>query len=139
VKYDPIEVLYKILVSARDWEADSIELVRVYDLRTFTRTGDYIVIGPSNERQEFLGIGGFEYTRYVTVGVAVYTAESRERAKEMIRMVRDILRNKSNWSYDGAVLLNVILARVSDNTDYERNLWSYRGEVEWFTIEVVET
>jgi len=74
VKYDPIEVLYKILVSARDWEADSIELVRVYDLRTFTRTGDYIVIGPSNERQEFLGIGGFEYTRYVTVGVAVYTA-----------------------------------------------------------------
>ncbi|MCS7136738.1 MAG: hypothetical protein NZ941_00030, partial [Candidatus Caldarchaeum sp.] len=139
--YDPVDAVVKILSDNWPEEVSRPTIGKLYEFKQIDlRAGDYVLVGRVNERQEFLGIGGLEYSRYVSVEIIVQTMESRERALELINRVRGIIRLKENWVYeqggDSWLLLNMILRRVNDRSEIERGIYSFVGEVEWFTIEV---
>jgi hypothetical protein len=136
VTYDPVEVFYQLLSTNVDWDSEGAKLIRSYQYKNIDlRTGDYVVVGPATERDEFLGIGAMEFIRYVTIEISVMTAESRERMRQLGEMVRRVIRTKEDWAVGDRLLLNVRIARQVDRSDIERGLYTLTLEVEWFEIE----
>jgi hypothetical protein len=136
VAYDPVEVFYQFLSANVDWDSVGAKLIRAYQYKNIDlRTGDYVVVGPATERDEFIGIGAMEFIRYVTIEVSVMTAESRERMRQLGEVVRRVIRTKENWSVGDRLLLNVRISRQADRSDIERGLYTLTMEVEWFEIE----
>ena len=134
--YDPVEVFYSFLAGSVNWDDLGAKLIRVYEYKNVDlRTGDYVVVGPAIERDEFLGIGAMEFIRYVTIEVSVMTAESRIRMRNLAEAIRRVIRTKENWQVGDRLLLNVRIARQSDRSDVERGLYTTTLEVEWFEIE----
>jgi hypothetical protein len=134
--YDPVEEFYTMITSAFNWGGFNVTVIRVYEYKNIDlRSGDYLVIEGATERDEFLGIGGMEFVRYITLGVSVRTAESRSRVREITEKLRDVLRGKENWDVGGRLMLNVRIARQVDRSDIERGIYSQFLEVEWFEIE----
>ena len=134
--YDPVEVFYQLLSANVDWDSIGAKLIRAYQYKNIDlRTGDYVVVGPATERDEFLGIGAMEFIRYVTIEVSVMTAESRERMRQLGEVVRRVIRTKENWFVGDRLLLNVRISRQVDRSDIERGLYTLTMEVEWFEIE----
>jgi hypothetical protein len=136
VAYDPVEVFYQLLSANVDWDSVGAKLIRAYQYKNIDlRTGDYVVIGPAAERDEFLGIGAMEFIRYVTIEVSVMTAESRERMRQLGEIVRRVIRTKEDWTVGDRLLINVRISRQTDRSDLERGLYTLTMEVEWFEIE----
>jgi hypothetical protein len=134
--YDPVEVFYQLLSANVDWDSVGAKLIRAYQYKNIDlRTGDYVVVGPAIERDEFLGIGAMEFIRYVTIEVSVMTAESRSRMRQLGEIVRQVIRTKENWFVGDRLLLNVRISRQADRSDAERGLYTLTQEVEWFEIE----
>jgi hypothetical protein len=134
--YDPVEEFYTMITSAFDWARLNVNVIRAYEYKNIDlRVGDYLIIEGATERDEFLGIGGMEFVRYITLGVSVRTAESRARVREITEKLRDVLRGKENWDVGGRLMLNVRIARQVDRSDIERGIYSQFLEVEWFEIE----
>lgn len=137
MEYDPIEAFIGIMKQNHDWEAEGVEIMPAWGVKAYDlRQTDVMVVGPVDEEDDFLGIGGLEFTRYVRLTVRVDTAKSRERAVQLVRLVRNILRRKENWLYDGRVLLNMRISGVFDLSDRQKGIYSFEIHVEWFTIEV---
>jgi len=134
--YDPVEVFYRFLSANVDWDGLGVKLIRAYQYKNVDlRTGDYVVIGPATERDEFLGIGAMEFIRYVTIEISVMTAESRERMRQLGEIIRQVIRTKEDWFVGDRLLLNVRISRQTDRSDIERGLYTLTMEVEWFEIE----
>jgi len=134
--YDPVEEFYAMITSAFNWVDFNVNVIRAYEYKNIDlRVGDYLVIEGATERDEFLGIGGMEFVRYITLGVSVRTAESRARVREITEKLRDVLRRKENWDIGGRLMLNVRISRQVDRSDIERGIYSQFLEVEWFEIE----
>jgi len=134
--YDPVEEFYTMITSAFNWADLNVAVIRSYEYKNIDlRSRDYLVIEGATERDEFLGIGGMEFVRYITLGVSIRTAESRSRVREITEKLRDVLRRKENWEVGDRLMLNVRIARQVDRSDIERGIYSQFLEVEWFEIE----
>jgi len=134
--YDPIEIFYKLISSAYDWESVDVKVVKAYEYKNIDlRTADYIIVESATERDEFLGIGAMEFIRFVNLTFSVKTMASRFRVREISEKVREILRKKENWFIDDHLLLNLRIVRENDRSDIERGIFSQNFEVEWFEIE----
>jgi hypothetical protein len=134
--YDPVEEFYTMITSAFNWSDFNVTVIRAYEFKNIDlRSGDYLIVEGATERDEFLGIGGMEFVRYITLGVSVRTAESRARVREITEKLRDLLRGKENWNVGDRLMLNVRIARQVDRSDIERGIYSQFLEVEWFEIE----
>jgi hypothetical protein len=134
--YDPVEIFYSMITNAFDWSSINVNVIRGYEYKNIDlRVGDYLVIGSATERDEFLGIGGLEFVRYITLNVSTRTGESRSRSREISEKLRTVLRAKENWVVGSRLLLNVRISREQDGSDYERGIYSQIFEVEWFEIE----
>lgn len=133
--YDPAEDLLSLLKAAlvdevgivveKEWELKNIDL----------NQADYVLIRGVDEEDEHFGIGGLEFTRYVTADILVKSSQGRERVRKLGEMIRTYLRRKENWMVGDRLLLNMVV-RNGDLTTTERGIWSLTLTVQWFQIEV---
>ena len=134
--FDPIDVVYSVLSNNFDWSSLDVEIKKEYDVKGLDlRIKSYIVIGSVRENDAFLGLGAKEYMRNIAVGVMVLTSESRSKARQIVNKIRDIFRNKDNWTVDGVRHLNFNVEVLVDRSDYERNIFTHEIEVGWLVVE----
>ncbi|MEM1800933.1 MAG: hypothetical protein QXF58_04250 [Desulfurococcaceae archaeon] len=136
-EYDPTDDMLTLLKGAfegeegrtvfigREWELKNLDLNQM----------DYILIRDAYEEDEYLGIGGMEFVRNITVELIIKTNLGRERVRELGEKLRRYLRGKENWMVGERLLLN-LQVRSGDLSRDERGIWSLVIVVEWFQIEV---
>lgn len=119
-----------------NWSNDIEKPLIIYtrDLRMMdVQRYDYILFEAVVEGDEFAGIGGWEYRRYVTWRLIIRTMRSWERALEILTEIRRILRDASVWS--GKYVI-VRVADVDDLSDREKKVYGFMVRIEGFKIEV---
>lgn len=136
MSYDPIELAYSALVEC--FENDmNVNVVRVYEIKQVDlRSGDYVIVFGAAEDDDFLGIGGHEYLRTITVEVVLRTGEGRQRIREMEERVRTFFRNKDNWRKLGDNVIGVLVG-LRDVRASETNIWTADLDIRWQKVDVV--
>lgn len=136
MSYDPSLDLLSLLRDALVGE-QKVFIEREWVIRNIDVTEqDYVLIRDIEEEYEFLGIGGMEFTRFLTARVLVKSAAGRERVRQLEETIRNYLRAKENWLVSGRVLYNLVVRRTGDLSMTERGIWSQEMEITWFQIEV---